>query len=128
MSWNGWVRLAAAVLTTLGGAGGYVGFQLVTAAELQASEQKTETRVAEVEENVKEEVSGINLKIGKLGEKVDEVQDFQVAQDARQEARRVTESIRSRNEREDEYDRLRELNEGRIKEGKDPCTTRDCTN
>ena len=128
MSWNGWIRLAAAILALLGGTGGYVGFQFVTSAELEASEQKQEARVVEVETKVTKEVSGIKSKIGTLSGKVDKVQKYQISQDARQEARRITEDIRNRDNREEQYDRLRELNEKRLKKGKDPCTTLDCTN
>jgi len=132
MSWRGWQGLAAAIVTLLGGTGGYVGLQFVTASELKESEvaheARVEARVVKVEENVKTEVAGINAKIGGLEEKVDGVQNFQIKQDARQEARRLTENIRSRTEREKEYDRLRERNEKRLKDGEDPCTTLDCTN
>jgi len=128
MSWNGWIRLGAALLVVLGGTGGYAGFQFITEADLVKSEQKQEARVAAVEKNVEKEVGGLNTKIEKLDEKVVDVRNFQISQDARQEARRITEDIRSRTIRESEYDRLRELNEKRAMEGKDPCTTRSCTN
>lgn len=128
LSWAGWRRLAIAILMVLGVPTGYAGFQFVTQADLQASEARQNGKVQEVKAEVKKDIAGIHVKIGQLDEKVDGVQDFQVKQDARQEARRITERIQNRTTREREYDRLRELNQKRIKDGKDPCTTLTCSN
>jgi hypothetical protein len=128
MSWRAWGVLIGSFLTALAGGSGYVGFQFVTQAELSQSEKRQETRVSEVKTEVKKDIGTIKVKIGNLGGKVDRVQSYQVKQDARQEARRITERIGNRNEREEQYDRIRELNEKRLKEGKEPCATLDCLN
>lgn len=132
LSWKGWRALAIAIVAVLGGSGGFVGFQFVTQVELestvQASEQRTDAKIEQVKTDVSTQVSGITTKIVTLEGKVDDVKDYQVEQDARQEARRITEEIPGREQREREYDRIRELNEQRLKNGKEPCATRTCAN
>jgi ABC-type phosphate transport system auxiliary subunit len=128
LSWKGWGYFIGSILTVVLGGGTIAGVQLVTKEDLQASEQIQSAKVAQVEENVKRDIGSINAKIGDLDTKVVKVQSYQIKQDARQEARRLTETIKDRDEREEEYDRLRELNVKRLEEGKDPCATLQCSN
>jgi uncharacterized protein YlxW (UPF0749 family) len=57
---------------------------------------------------------------------VKSVQSTQLRDVARTEARRLTEKISNRLEREDTYDRLYELNLKRMERGDDPCGSIDC--
>lgn len=128
MSWKGWKALAGCVLMVLLGSGGVVGFQFITASDLSKalidSEQRQDNKLLPV----KEEVFHIKERINGIDKKIDDVQSFQYLQDARQEARRITTEIQDRRQREDEYDRIRLLNEKRLKQGKEPCYTLECIN
>lgn len=61
-----------------------------------------------------------------VSEKLTSVQTVQHRQVARDEARRVTEPIKNRTERERTYDRLLDLNLKRLADGRDTCQTADC--
>lgn len=128
MSWGGWKAMVGAIVVVLFGSGSFVGFQFVTSADLNKavveSEQLQESKLTPI----RAEVAEIKNKVGDINDKLDGVQDFQYQQDARQEARRITDDIKDRRMRESEYDRIRILNEKRIKQGRDSCSTLDCIN
>jgi hypothetical protein len=65
-------------------------------------------------------------KIGALETKTNDIQTVQHGDIARTEARRLTEDIKNRDEREREYDRLVDLNIKRLKENDPPCSDRRC--
>ncbi len=79
-----------------------------------------------------ERINGVVAKqgrdIGKIKTKVDDIQNVQQRQIARQEARRLTAGIKDRKEREQTYDRLLERNLRRLEAGRDPCSTLVCDN
>lgn len=67
-------------------------------------------------------------KIKLLDDKTNDIQRVQHQDIARTEARRVTEEIRNREEREREFDRLYDINMMRLNEKKPPCIDRRCRN
>lgn len=128
LSWRGWRAFIGFILFILVGGGGAISFRLVTADQLDSSIKASESRQDAKLMPVKIEVTDIKLKIGQITSKIDDVRHFQYKQESRNEARRLTFDIKNRDARESEYDRIRELNEKRLKNGKDPCTTLDCIN
>ena len=128
MSWKGWKACVGAILVIMCSSGGFVGFQFITSSDLAnalvESEQRQENKLIPV----RTEVTDIKSKISNINTKLGDVQTFQYQQDARQEARRITEDIKDRRLRENEYDRIRILNERRIEQGKDSCSTLECIN
>jgi len=65
-------------------------------------------------------------KIKVISDVIGSVQTTQQRDVARTEARRLTEKIRDRDEREEAYDRLYELNLKRLQRNVDPCGTVNC--
>jgi hypothetical protein len=65
-------------------------------------------------------------KIEGISKVISSVQTTQQRDVARNEARRVTEDIKNRAEREAAYDRIYELNLKRLQRGADPCSTVAC--
>ena len=130
-------KTVLAVLTVLlgGGGGGYAVRQYVTAGQV---DQKIEA--VKASENVRHEkldrvVDGLivtqeaqGTKLEQVSRTVGSIQAVQHRQIARDEARRVTKDIRSRNQREEAYDRIREVNLSRLKRGAEPCGSLECTN
>jgi hypothetical protein len=66
--------------------------------------------------------------IRNVEDKLDSVLSVQHKQFARQEARRVTESISNPDKRIQEYDRMVDRNMRRLKRGDDPCGSLVCDN
>jgi hypothetical protein len=66
--------------------------------------------------------------ITEMDKQITEIQTVQHGDIARTEARRVTETITSRDRREKEYDRLTALNLHRLRDGKVPCSNLECSN
>ncbi|NIQ91005.1 MAG: hypothetical protein GWM98_04645 [Nitrospinaceae bacterium] len=128
-----WKYLLAVALVVFGGGGGWIGISLATTdqvqdkIEIQAGKQKgiDDKQNAKIQANEEgiEEVRHIS---GQVKFKIDAVQEVQHKQIARDEARRATEKIRSRDRREDEYDRLYDLNMKKLKSGADPCSDLAC--
>lgn len=129
LSW----RSVIIIITILaGGGGGGLGFHLVTQSDLgeailehSKSVQKIETdRHETIDKRLDQHdaaLEGISAHIGELSE-------GQHRQEASQEAHRLTERIKARTLREIEYDRLRRINENRLKKGKEPCYNLSCSN
>lgn len=67
-----------------------------------------------------------DARIEDINKTVSAVQTTQQRDVARTEARRLTEKITNRIEREETYDRLYELNLRRLQRGDDPCGSIDC--
>ena len=67
-----------------------------------------------------------DAKIEDINKVVTSVQTTQQRDVSRTEARRLTEKIKDRDEREATYDRLYELNLKRLQRGADPCGTVSC--
>lgn len=67
-----------------------------------------------------------DVRIDGISKIVTSVQTTQQRDVARTEARRLTEKISDRKEREDTYDRLYELNLRRLQRGEDPCRNVGC--
>jgi len=79
-------------------------------------------RFNRLKDNVKENseaIQGVKKTVG-------EIQSVQHKAFARDEAKRVTSSIRDRRKREKLYDWLVDRNLRRLKRGKDPCANADC--
>jgi hypothetical protein len=67
-----------------------------------------------------------DARISDISKVVTSVQTTQQRDVARTEARRLTEKIPNRSEREEAYDRLYELNLKHLQRGEDPCGTVNC--
>jgi len=67
-----------------------------------------------------------DVKIERVSKAIDSVLSQQQRDISRTEARRLTEKIGSRREREETYERLYELNLRRLARGADPCGTLGC--
>jgi hypothetical protein len=65
-------------------------------------------------------------KIEVISKGITSVQTIQQRDVARTEARRLSEKIGNRKDREDTYDRLLELNLRRLARGEDPCANTNC--
>jgi hypothetical protein len=79
-------------------------------------------------DNVKKTQGEHGVKIENLEKTTGEIQTVQHQNIARQDARRVTEKITNRDEREREFDRIYDLNMTRLKGKKPPCVDRRCRN
>jgi len=128
-----WKYLLIGIIVIFAGGGSWFGIALATKdqvddkIQIQAEKQKnTDTaQDAAIKENSKEihEVKEIS---GQVKFKLNAVQEVQHRQIARDESRRLTEKIRSRQRRENDYDRIYNLNIKRLKAGKDPCSDLSC--
>ena len=122
------------VLTIIfGGSGGFVGFQFVTKAELEQSvDDRMETKIPEYAKPLIEEHSKVhddlNGQIKLIKDDVTSVKTRQIQQTASQEADRLTRDIKNARRRLDEYERLRRINEDRLKAKKEPCYNPTCSN
>lgn len=123
------------ILTTIlfGGGATYTGYQLVTKEKLDQAilnyDQRVENRNAKQDETIQQNSAAIveNGKvIGTIRISLDAIQETQHKTIARQEARRVTQTISNRNKREEAYDRIRDINIKRLKKGDDPCLDLKC--
>jgi hypothetical protein len=108
------------------GYGGTAVAQFATRADVSAeigTYEKMDTgRHAELRNNV----DGNTVSIGKITGVVEEVQETQHRDIARSEARRITSDVRDRAQRETLYDTLLGINLKRLKRGQDPCSNVDC--
>lgn len=116
------------ILTVIlgGGGGGFAALDFCT--ESDVKQYITQAKTIEDERHVvidkKFEKQDTNIQ--KLGKNIQSVQEIQVREIARKEARRVTAALKNRNNRENMYDRLFVRNLKRLKEGKDPCVNLSC--
>lgn len=113
----------------IGGGGSYV---FVTENQVDEKLDTQKTEITKSIDDFKSLENDRHVKIDEtfkeVKETVNDIQTVQHSQVARDEARRITESIKDRRERETSYDRLIGMNMRRLKEKKDPCFNVDCTN
>lgn len=130
-----WKAFVAAIFIILTGSGSYYGFQIITRDQLDkeiADVEKSHNQIIEnqgklIDDN-KISIAVNEKSIVKIDFKLGQVQRTQHKDIARTEARRLTENIKDRTEREDKYDALLDLNISRLKKGEDPCSNLDCSN
>jgi len=110
--------------------GGLAAFDFTTNDEVKAAVDKKAEQITSVE-NARHVVIDDTFK--KQGKAIDElktgvkgIQDTQIREIARTEARRLTKHINDRDTRENQYDRLFLKNIRRLEAGKDPCTSLSC--
>lgn len=134
-----WKIIVASIVVAFGGGGGtmlwsfaseqYVDQSILdhtkVSDENQAQRDRKLNATLELHER---ELEKHGLVIGEVRIDVSQIQRVQHQQIARAEARRATESIRNRQRREREYDRLYQRNLARLESGRDPCATVDCGN
>lgn len=91
------------------------------------SEQRTQhTHINTVLETQDKRSEAQDGRIEDISKAVTSVQTTQQRDVARTEARRLTEKIQNRADREEAYDRLYELNLVRLRTGRDPCANVNC--
>ncbi len=131
MSWKTILMILAVLVT---GGGSLTAFRFVTEKEV---DKKIETHSTEtnktteqlrtiIEQNTESNVRQDQM-IGEVTFKLNAFQSVQHKTFARDEARRLTDEIDGRRDRERTYDRLVDVNEARLKVGKDPCRNISCT-
>lgn len=125
-----WKSITIVMALFLGGGGSYTGFILLpgdkikgmiaaSAQEIKASEDKRyKVLDSELAKYAKDLVTLTKIVKG--------MRRMQQTRWARDEARRITSPIRDRGKREEEYDRLVDLNMRRILHGEDPCQHLSC--
>ncbi len=126
-------KLASVLLALVigSGAGVFGGFKLVNGSGDESDSHNSDVEYRDQDYNVRfESIEQTQTehteKIGALETKTEQIQTVQVEDIARTEARRVTADIRNRSERERQYDRIRSLNERRLKSNKPPCENLNC--
>lgn len=131
-------RMILLIAATLLGGGSVFGWKIVPAINGEDNEttqaiRKHEEGPAHTQLNVtlKNQGKQITANTETLNDVSNQLTDVQTTQNsayARQEARRVTEEIKSRDKREREYDRIVRINFSRLKKGREPCSNIDCSN
>jgi hypothetical protein len=123
-------RNIALLVAVLLGGGGITYYDFATKADVAVAvsdaSKVTKSYSDEKFETINQVVTDQETKIDNIENKVDHIQHVQHRQVARQEARRITEKIQDRHERERNYDRLLDINIRRLRENKDPCATLHC--
>lgn len=97
--------------------------------ELSAFKLEQNQQHAHINQTLEEQDKHAKVQDGRIediGKVVKSVQSTQLRDVARTEARRLTEKIPNRVERENTYDRLYELNLRRLERGTDPCGSISC--
>jgi hypothetical protein len=125
-----WKLITAIVAAVLGGGGTYWALDFYTRAEVdlkiensqKALRDHSHKRAQQLESKVEKNTH----KIDNVEHTVERIQSVQIKDISRAEARRVTAGIRSRQAREQAYDRLVDRNVKRLKKGADPCSTVAC--
>lgn len=120
------IALVLAVLVGSGGvtSGGIAVFDFATNKALEDSIKKETERHVKIDETFKEQKECIT----ELKQDVMGIKTTQMRQISRNEARRLTEDIKDREKRENDYDRLFIRNLQRLEKGQDPCSNLDCSN
>jgi len=110
--------------------GSFAAFDFAKKEDVKAAVEKKAEEITSVEnarhvkidETFKEQGQAIQqLKTG-----VEGIQDTQIREIARTEARRLTKHIQDRDTRESQYDRLFMRNIKRLEAGRDPCSSLTC--
>lgn len=100
-----------------------------SSAELQTFKGEQNTQHGQINETLKRQDAHAKKQDGRIediSKTVSSVQTTQQKDVARTEARRLTEKIPNRTDREETYDRLYELNLKHLQRGEDPCATVNC--
>ena len=129
-----WKFIVSAVMIALGGtslAGVATMFNVGTSVADDFTAFKSEQSSQHTHINTSLEMQDSHAKtqdgrIEDISKAITSVQTTQQRDVARTEARRLTEKITNRDEREEAYDRLYELNLRRLQRGVDPCGTLAC--
>lgn len=129
-----WKFIAAIVSTAVGALGvagvtAVVGVNFASATELsefKSDQDMQHSRINKTLEDQDTHAKAQDTRIEEISKTVSSVQTIQQRDVARNEARRLTEKIPKREEREETYDRLYELNLKRLQRGDDPCGSVSC--
>lgn len=133
VSWRTVFAMLVALLG--GGSGGMAMFEIGNESKVDAKLQEIKsvesTRHSTVQIKLDDHaiiLEDHNKKISKIDQGVEEIQLVQHKSVSREEARRLTVGIKSRETRERNYDRLVDLNLRRLRKGDDPCANIECSN
>lgn len=129
-----WKLIAAIASAVLGGVGiagatTVVGVTFASADDVQAFKIDQDVQHSRINKSLDDQDAHAKAqddRIADINKTVSSVQTTQQRDVARTEARRLTEKINNRLEREETYDRLYELNLKRLQRGDDPCGSIDC--
>jgi sortase (surface protein transpeptidase) len=135
-SWRAVITVAAVLL---GGGGTWTAIDFASKEYVDESIEANTAKIIDAEDAKMDEIdksvqkNSTELKqhgrvIGEVRIDIGEIQKVQHQQYARDEARRVTSSIKNRSLREQTYDRLVDLNLARLRNDKAPCANFDCSN
>jgi hypothetical protein len=128
-------KLIATVIGLLAGGGTIAGLSTRVgmtdgaAAEVEAFKGEQAAAHLTISESLEKQVAHAAVQDARIQDVTEVVRSVQVTQQrdvSRTEARRLTETIGNRKERERTYDRLYELNLKRLGRGADPCGTVSC--
>lgn len=129
-----WKLIAAIASAVLGGVGiagatTVVGVTFASADDVQAFKIDQDVQHSRINKSLDDQDAHAKAQDGRIADinkTVSAVQTTQQRDVARTEARRLTEKINNRIEREETYDRLYELNLRRLQRGEDPCGSISC--
>lgn len=125
-----WRNIIITAIVLLGGSGGLAAFDLVGKGDvkeciedaLTTERMKADLRFGQIDTVIQKQ----RVELAEINSNVKDIRMMLGRDVARQEARRLTESIKNRRERENAYDRLLDRNLRRLESGKDPCLTIAC--
>lgn len=129
-----WKTLIMILAIIGGGSGGLTAFQFVTEKDVderidkhtEKNEETTQQLQTLIEQNSQANARQDQV-LGEVTFRLDAFQTVQNKSFARDEARRLTDEIQDRKDRERTYDRLVDINETRLSKGKDPCRDVRCS-
>jgi TolA-binding protein len=123
------IKLIVVICTVvLGGGAGVYGIDSATASKLDKQVFEFKKTDDSRYEETQKILSDHGKKIESMSNMIQRMSDRQMRSEAREEAHRVTESIKDREKREREFGRLFEKNLDRLMDGRDPCADVNCTN
>lgn len=124
------IEIIIAAIAVIFGGGSFAGVKLLSTDDIKEEvlesvvphEMKQDTKIEENCDKIKKQ----GIVLNSIIPTVEAIQGIQHKQFSQSEARRLTGGIRNRSKREENYDRLRELNMKRLKKGGDVCLTLEC--
>jgi hypothetical protein len=129
--WKTVIIVAGVIVTSSGGLFAW-NFGLVSEDRLERRLDDTVNQLRDSEElryrQLKKMIDLHDTSIDQISSRITDIQTVQHKQYARDEARRLTETIKQRRQREATYDRLVELNLRRLASGREPCGNVECSN
>ena len=130
-----WKVIITFLVILVGGTGGYAGFRLVSYAEAEAMISEAKKESDHKYESISKNVNKNTKAIGKVLKVVTDVQERQHEDIASREARRLVQEIECKKwdrscERKKDLarDRIRRINNNRLKAKKELCATINCAN